>query len=83
MNTFPTFFHIVLFSFSACYVIQEFVRKVSIITYLGFMWYKRAWPEVDCSDDVGNREEEDGLITFIRLLVKCVAEVILRCYETG
>jgi len=47
------------------------------------IWYKSAWPEVDCSDDVGNREEGDGLITFINLLIKCVTEVILGCYETG
>ena len=51
--------------------------------YIGKMWYKRAWPEVDWKAVVGNREELDGLITFKPFLINCVAEVILPRYETG
>ena len=63
MNTFPFFFQYYRILFQ-CLLCHSRIRTKSFNNYLGMIWFRRAWPEVDCSDDVGNREEGDGLITF-------------------
>ena len=76
VNTFPIFFQYYHILFQ-CLLCHSRIRTKSFNNYLGMIWFRRAWPEVDCSDDVGNREEGDGLITFKLLPINCVTEVIL------